>query len=347
MNIQSRELVAGSFVLGGIIGFLAIIAVLGDFLQRTDSYYTRVNNVSGLKTGAAVIYEGYIIGSVSEIEPKASAEGMTFHIGLDIKQGWQIPESSEASIASLSLLSAMAIQIKAGSGDALQPGSEIRMSDQMNFVDELSKTADNFARIAEDHVVPLLNTLDGLLNDHGEQTLGNLATLTDGLSQEVPQVASNLNKTITNLDLLITSIDPESINNAVDDVDDILDDVKQTSSRFNETMDDVDEIMVNANAASAMAVEATTNANEVAKTIEKISREDLSKILREMRFAAIILKEIMKKADDTALNVNDLTTSGGEQVLTILDRLDRAALNIEEMTNLLKSNPGVLITGTE
>ena len=66
-----------------------------------------------------------------------------------------------------------------------------------------------------------------------------------------------------------------------------------------------------------------------------------------MRFAAIILKEVMKKADDAAFDVNDLTTAGGGQVLMILDRLDRAALNIEEMTNMLKNNPGVLITGTE
>ena len=31
MTIQSKEFVAGSFVIGGLIGLLAIIAVLGDF----------------------------------------------------------------------------------------------------------------------------------------------------------------------------------------------------------------------------------------------------------------------------------------------------------------------------
>ena len=56
-------------MIGGLIGLLAIIAVLGDFLNKTDQYYTRVNNVAGLKSGAAVIYEGYIIGSVTEIDP--------------------------------------------------------------------------------------------------------------------------------------------------------------------------------------------------------------------------------------------------------------------------------------
>ena len=354
MTIQSKEFVAGSFVIGGLIGFLAIIAVLGDFLQRTDSYYTRVNNVAGLKSGAAVIYEGYIIGSVTDIDPKPSEEGMSFHIGLAIEQGWQIPETSEASIASLSLLSAMAIQIDAGTGPALKPGSEIRMSEQMNFVDELSKTADNFARIAEDHVVPLLNTVDDLLNQHGAQTFDNVNVLTQGLATEVPQVTANLNNTINNLNTLIASLDPDAINNAVQDVDGILNDVddiladvdgimgdvKTSTSRLGQTMDGVDTVIQN-------SVEASANAQATTETLNRITENDLAKILKEMRFAAIILKEVMKKTDDTALEVKDLTTAGGGQVLTILDRLDRAALNIEEMTNMLKNNPGVLITGTE
>ena len=347
MTIQSREFVAGSFVIGGLIGFLAIIAVLGDFLERTDQYYTKVNNVAGLKSGAAVIYEGYIIGSVTEIDPQPTDEGMSFHIGLAIKEGWQIPETSEANIASLSLLSAMAIQINAGTGPALAPGSEIRMSPQMNFVDELSKTADNFARIAEDHVVPLLNTVDELLTQHGTQTFDNVNVLTKGLATEVPQVTANLNNAIDNLNQLIASVDPDAINGAINDVDGILDDVdvimgdvKTASSRLSQSMDGVDAVIENSVQASAN-VEATT------ETLNSITEDDLAKILKEMRFAAIILKEIMKKADDAALDINDLTTSGGGQVLTILDRLDRAALNIEEMTNMLKNNPGVLITGTE
>lgn len=347
MKIQSKEFLAGSFVIGGLIGFLAIIAVLGDFLQRTDSYYTKVNNVAGLKSGAAVIYEGYIIGSVTEIEPKPSDEGMTFHIGLAIKEGWQIPKTSEASIASLSLLSAMAIQIEAGTGPALKPGDEIQMSQQMNFVDELSKTADNFARIAEDHVVPLLNTMDGLLNQHGAQTFDNVNELTKSLANDVPQITANLNQAISNLDQLIASVDHQSINAAVQDVDGILsdvdlilDDVKDTTGRLPTTMDGVDTVIEN-------SIEASSNVQATTATLNTITEKDLAKIMKEMRFAAIILKEIMKKADDTALNVGDLTTAGGGQVLTILDRLDRAALNIEEMTNMLKNNPGVLITGTE
>ncbi len=332
MKIQSKELVAGSFVLGGLIGLLAIIAVLGDFMQRTDPYFTKVNNVAGLKKGAAVIYEGYIIGSVAGITPKANedGEGMHFKIDLEIEEGWQIPQTSEAGIASLSLLSAMAIQIKAGEGPALAPGSEITVSEQMNFVDEISQTADNFARIAEDNLVPLLKTVDTLLTDHGATTLNNVNALTAGLAKEVPRVAINLKFASRNLNKLIKSVDRDQVKEAMNDVGQILDNT----------------------------VNATAGANAAINTVNRDMLVQLAAALDEANMATAQLNQLISTANAAAQDasvqvggilteVNDFSRDGGDQLLTTLDRLDRAALNIEEMTNILRNNPGVLITGTE
>lgn len=330
MKIQSKELLAGSFVLGGLIGLLAIIAVLGDFLQKTDPYYTKVSNVAGLKKGAAVIYEGYIIGSVSGITPEAEETGMTFRIDLEIKEGWQIPENSRAGIASLSLLSAMAIQIEAGDGPALTPGDAIPISEQMNFVDELSRTADNFAQIAEENLVPLLNTMDELLSNHGATTLGNVSLLTEGLAAEVPKIAYNLNRSARNLNRLIKSIDPDIVRGAVDDVDVIIDNTLKASEGVTTAVSTI-------NAETLSQLVATLNEAEAAT-------EELNRLLVN---SGGKIDSILTNVDQASLNTSDLTRSGGDQMLTILDRLDRAALNIEEMTTILKNNPGVLITGTE
>ena len=332
MKFQSKELVAGSFVLGGLIGLLAIIAVLGDFMQRTDSYYTKVNNVAGLKNGAAVIYEGYIIGSVSGITPKPNddGEGMHFKVDLAIEKDWKIPETSRAGIASLSLLSAMAVQIEAGTGPALKPGSEIQITDQMNFVDEISKTADNFARIAEDNLVPLLKTVDGLLTEHGAATLNNVNELTSGLAKEVPRIAVNLKFASRNLNKLIKSVDRDKVKAAMDDVDTILDNTINATAQANDAMTTVNtETLVSLVAALNEAHEATIQLNQLiisANDATKATQGQVSSILTE---------------------VDDFSRDGGDQLLTTLDRLDRAALNIEEMTNILRNNPGVLITGTE
>ena len=105
MKVQSKELVAGSFVVGGLIGLLAIIAVLGDFMQRTDPYYTKVNNVAGLKKGAAVIYEGYIIGSVSGITPKPSKKVWSLKLTLRSKKtGKSLKHHKQGSLHFLSFL---------------------------------------------------------------------------------------------------------------------------------------------------------------------------------------------------------------------------------------------------
>lgn len=362
MKLQSKEFIAGSFVIGGLIGFLVIISVLGNFMQRTDPYFTRVNNVSGLKTGAAVIYEGYIIGSVSNITPEAAADGMSFRIDLDIQKDWRIPETSEASIAAMSLLSAVAIQIRAGEGQALEPGSMIVASMQSNFVDELSETADNIATIAEENLVPLLNTIDQLLSTHGAETLSGVNDLTTGLAREAPEVAANLNRVVNNLDQLIKAIEPERLDRAMGEVETILENSKQASANAADASAAVSDTLVPEATALVrtgnVTVEETrrmmiTALEKVLTDMELISKEISSlttktaDIVDTAKDATAKVEGIMDNIDGVVSSSNSVILSGGEQLATIMTRLDRAALNIEEMTAILKNNPGVLITGTE
>ncbi|MGC6485817.1 MAG: MlaD family protein, partial [Candidatus Puniceispirillales bacterium] len=346
----------------GLIGFLVIISVLGNFMQRTDPYFTQVNNVSGLKTGAAVIYEGYIIGSVSNITPEATADGMSFRIDLDIQKDWRIPKTSEASIAAMSLLSAVAIQIRAGEGPALEPGSMIVASMQSNFVDELSETADNIATIAEENLVPLLNTIDQLLSTHGAETLSGVNELTTGLAREAPEVAANLNRAVNNLDQLIKAIEPERLDRAMGDVETILENSKQASANAADASAAVSNTLVPEATALVrtgnVTVEETrrmmiTALERVLADMELISKEISSlttktgDIVDTAKNATAKVEGIMDNIDGVVSSSNSVILSGGEQLATIMTRLDRAALNIEEMTAILKNNPGVLITGTE
>jgi phospholipid/cholesterol/gamma-HCH transport system substrate-binding protein len=330
MTIKSKELVAGGFVLGGIIGFFIIVSVLGGFFQKTDTYYTSVANVAGLKKGAAVIYEGYIIGSVSGITPMARPEGMTFLIDLDVQKGWRIPQTSEAGIASLSLLSAMAIQIKAGTGPALNPGDIITTSEKANFVDELTRTADNFAKIAEENLVPLLNTMDNLLSNHGAATLGNISILTESLAAELPKIAANLNHSTERLNALIASVDPETIRNNINDIDQIIGNTLTASGKVNTALD-----TINAETLTQVMILLTET---------KTTIGELNTILTTSSGA---VEGIVADIGEAASRSKDLTQNSTDQILTILSRLDRAALNIEEMTAILRNNPSVLITGTE
>lgn len=285
MTIQSREFIAGAFVLSGVLGLFAIISVLGGFFQKTDTYHTHVSNVAGLKSGAAVIYEGYIIGSVSGITPKAQDNQMIFKIDLDVERGWQIPETSEAGIAALSLLSAMAIQITAGSGEALEPGDTIATSTKTGLV-------------------------DALLSDDGTNTLSNISSLTANLAQELPAITRTLNDSAQHLNTIIASINPKTIDTIIGNTLTASQDVTTALDSINgQTLD----------ALFLLLTETRTTINEL-NTIITASDDGIQGLIADARQTALNSKEftyasadkvqaILARLDRAALNIEEMTAT--------------------------------------
>ena len=106
MKFKPSDFTAGLFVIGGLFSIITMFFVKGQ-LNKQDEYHSYFNNVAGLRAGASVVYEGYIIGTVNEITPEQTTSGMTFRVDIGVKEGWAIPSSSNAEIAALSLLSAI------------------------------------------------------------------------------------------------------------------------------------------------------------------------------------------------------------------------------------------------
>ena len=120
--------VVGAFVTGMIVALVVALSILSGRSGATDTYYTLYDNVTGIKYGTAVLYEGYQIGQVDTIEPtansgvgaapgtNASAKGVLFKVVLKVKRGWRIPEDSVARAAASGILSAMTVDIRGGPG---------------------------------------------------------------------------------------------------------------------------------------------------------------------------------------------------------------------------------------
>ena len=146
----------------------------------------------------------------------------------------------------------------------------------------------------------------------------------------MPKIAINLNRSARNLNKLIRSVDPDLVEDAMADVDIILDNAVSASEQANTAITTVNrEALVELVAALQEAQKATTQLSQLIATANAAT-DDAS-----------------LKVGNILTEVDDFSRDGGDQLLTTLDRLDRAALNIEEMTNILRNNPGVLITGTE
>ena len=219
MRWKQADFLAGSFVLAGFALILAIIIVVRGQIGAPDGYHTYFKNVAGLRAGAAVVYEGYIVGAVAAVEPEAGEAGMRFRVNLEVEKDWVIPSGSVAEISAVSLLSANAIQITAGTGTPLAPGSEIDSVTAVNVMSEISKTADELTEIAQTHVAPLLTTLRDVLDVEGRGALASVSTLSGALAEEAPQIMANIEDATANVADIISRENTESIRRTIDNVE--------------------------------------------------------------------------------------------------------------------------------
>ena len=119
--------VVGLFVvilLAGLIGLLTVLAGRG---EHAESYETVYANVSGLKFGTPVFFEGFQAGQIEHIAPITVGDHTEFRVALSVRADLSIPDDSEVLIVQPNLLSGRALSIKAGrSRTLIQPGGHIR-----------------------------------------------------------------------------------------------------------------------------------------------------------------------------------------------------------------------------
>ena len=119
--------VVGLFVvilLAGLIGLLTVLAGRG---EHAESYETVYANVSGLKFGTPVFFEGFQAGQIEHIAPITVGDHTEFRVALSVRADLSIPDDSEVLIVQPNLLSGRALSIRAGRSTTLiRPGGHIR-----------------------------------------------------------------------------------------------------------------------------------------------------------------------------------------------------------------------------
>jgi len=111
-------------MLAGLIGLLTVLAGRG---ARTEAYETVYANVSGLKFGTPVFFEGFQAGQIERIEPITVDDHTEFRIAFSVRADLSIPDDSEVMIVQPNLLSGRALSIRAGRSKTLvKAGERIR-----------------------------------------------------------------------------------------------------------------------------------------------------------------------------------------------------------------------------
>lgn len=159
----------GGFVVIMLIALAVSIALLTGRTGATDTYYTQLSNVTGLRYGTIVTYEGFVIGQVEEITPVQGPERTLFQVRMEVREGWDIPKDSVARVAAAGLLAAVGLDIKAGTApETLPPGSVIASGPQANIFAVMNEMAGQVSMLNQDALIPLLETLNKRADSLGQ-----------------------------------------------------------------------------------------------------------------------------------------------------------------------------------
>ncbi len=315
--------IVGIFVIAAIAGLIGSVALLTGRTGASDRYLAYYSNVTGVKFGTQVVYEGYPIGQVTEVVPEEKNGRMRFRIDFDINKGWKIPDDSSVEIAAPGLLAAVTLSISAGkSAAALTPGSVLKSRERSDIFAAVSGVAGDFSELTRDHLKPLLTNVDNTVTAIGEfLQIGGEGRMIAADARDTMSLARDIMRELQQRVPGITS-----------KLDGILGDVGTTSRRLSDilTEDNRDKIvgMIDyMNAATQKFDAVLVNFNGILTDMNGIMFDadgDVGRTVKESRY---IVESVARHVD--SINQN----------------MEGAARNLYEFSRQIRQNPGLLLGG--
>ena len=314
--------VAGGFVLAMLVGLVVAVALLSGRTGTTDAYHSIYRNVTGVKFGTQVLYEGYPVGQVEEVTPVPQEGGMRFRVDFSVRQGWRIPEDSVVQIAAPGLLSAITLSIRAGTSTvALAPGSEVRSREAANIFAVMSSVADDVRELAESDLKPLIATLDRTVDSFGVLVEGDIQELvreligvTRDLARRAPRITDNIEAFTEKMNLsgdeIRSLVNPENRKK----LEGLLDTMQTAADNFARLSEDLDQTRTRMDGLLTSA-----------ETLLGDNRLDIDKSVVDLRY---VIESVARHIDSVNQN------------------LEGAARNMYEFSRQIRQNPGLLLGGT-
>jgi len=150
----------GVVVVAAFVLLLVALALITGRSGASTAYYTHYHNVTGLRFGAPVFYEGYRIGQVGAIVPDRDTKGIRYKIELDVRRDWPIPKDSIARLTSTGLLADVAIGISEGKAkDPAASGSELNGAESVDIFSAVNELAAQMSDLTRNQIAPLIKSL--------------------------------------------------------------------------------------------------------------------------------------------------------------------------------------------
>lgn len=218
---KTNYVAVGAFVLAMLVALILWIGLLSGRTGATDDYHIVFSNVTGLKTGVEILFEGFPVGMIEDIQPLPEAP-LRFRVDVSVKRGWPVPEDSLA-VVSAGLFSAAVINIQAGKSQTLlEPGDQIPSSE----------AGDSFAAV-------------GTAANRASEVLEELKPTLAALRERVPEITDNVALITTKLDTTVEQLNQVLGQENVDRVGHILTSMDQALADVNTVIGELGETRAN------------------------------------------------------------------------------------------------------
>jgi phospholipid/cholesterol/gamma-HCH transport system substrate-binding protein len=193
----------GAVVLAALVLLLVGLVLITGKSGATTGYVVHYRNVTGLRYGAPIFYQGYRVGQVGGITPERTADGTRYKVDLDVRRDWPIPKDSPARLQSTGLLADVSVGISEGaSKETLAPGgqiSELTRNQITPLIQTLTTRVDSITGTIDEKTPVILEQTHVLLDRLNVAS----ASLNDVLK---PENRAEISKTLTEVSKLSTEL---------------------------------------------------------------------------------------------------------------------------------------------
>ncbi len=229
----------GAVVVAGLVLLLVGLALITGRTGATSDYLVRYHNVTGLRYGAPVFYEGYRIGEVSAVEPERTADGTRYRVTLAVKRDWTIPKDSVAHLQSSGLLADMSIGIREGSSrDMLAAGAEIAGAESADVFAAVGELAGQVSALTRDKLTPLVT----LLSQRVDSITGSIDAGTPEILDQAQTLLERLNGTSSALDDLLKPQNRAAVAGILGNVHGLSAELRETRKVLDQTVGALSEM---------------------------------------------------------------------------------------------------------
>ena len=318
----------GLFVITMFAAFFVVMYFVTGRTGPSEDYFVNYENVSGLKFGTGVFYEGFRVGQVEEIAPQASPTGTRYRVTLSILRGWEIPADSVAKIVSSGLIAAPQIGIEEGTSKVkLKPGEEIRGHEQQNMFAALNHAADEIHYLSRNGVMPLLDNLNRQVSEISKHIISfrerELSPLVASLEHQLngsilvdaAEMMAKLNASASDLQAMVGAKNRNKLGNFLTHIDDVAINLNDLISRIEQTR---------------------LQMNGVLSSLDELTAGNTQRV-----------STTLDNANETVTEARQMMRTINTHLDSILYHAEGSSRHLHEFSKAIRDNPTRLIRGTQ